>query len=334
MPRTLEAALRDMRHAKNETRISALRDLVRLSETDARPRALSALCDVMDSDADLHVRAAAALALGDALAKESRSALLHAARTAPLTVREMALTALGEIAESGDEEVLSLLEQARMDEAPELRFQALLAQNRLCRAALQERLIDATRDSDAEVRQIAYRLAEEHVVSDGAPLPEPLRQRARAALRDDAPSVRLAAAILLARIGDASGAQVICAVVRKQDRVASLEDEQAALELAGELELTEARAALSRRAFGFFGLFRDPLAWHARVALARLGDPQAKAALLRGLSAFTRDARTIAVAAAGRARLSEARSILRRMTPAQADPDTVAEALAELETAP
>jgi hypothetical protein len=55
---------------------------------------------------------------------------------------------------------------------------------------------------------------------------------------------------------------------------------------------------------------------------------------LRGLSAFTRDARTIAVAAAGRARLSEARSILRRMTPAQADPDTVAEALAELEAAP
>ena len=334
LPRTLEAALRDMRHAKNETRISALRDLVRLSETEARPRALSALCDVLDSDADLHVRAAAALALGDAAAKESRGALLHAARSAPLTVREMALAALGEIAEPCDDEVLSLLEQARTDAAPELRFQALLAQNRLCRAVLQERLIDATRDSDAEVRQIAYRLAEEHVVSDRAPLPEPLRQRARAALRDDAPSVRLAAAILLARIGDASGAQVICAVVKKEDRVASLEDEQAALELAGELKLTEARAALSRRAFGFFGLFRDPLAWHARVALARLGDPQAKAAILRGLSAFTRDARTIAVAAAGRARLSEARSILRRMTPAQADPDTVAEALAELETAP
>jgi HEAT repeat protein len=177
-------------------------------------------------------------------------------------------------------------------------------------------------------------LAEEHVIADRALLPEPLRQRARAALRDEVPSVRLAAAILLARVGDASGAEVICAVVKREDRVASLEDEQAALELAGELELEDARPALNRRAFGFFGLSRDPLAWHARVALARLGDPHAKAVILRGLSAFTRDARTIAVAAAGRARLSEASPILRRMTPAQADPDTVAEALAELEAAP
>ncbi|HEX3775300.1 MAG TPA: HEAT repeat domain-containing protein [Polyangiaceae bacterium] len=334
LPRTLEAALRDMRHAKNETRISALRDLARLAETDARERALAALCEVMISDADLHVRAAAALALGDARATESRDALLDAARSAPVQVREMALAALGEIVDARDEVVVQLLEEARNDAAPELRFQALIAQNRVCHATLLERLIDATRDADAEVRQIAYRLAEEHVVADGAPLPEPLRQRARAALRDDVASVRLAAAILLARVGDASGAEVICAVVKKEDRVASLEDEQAALELAGELQLTEARAALSRRAFGFFGLFRDPLSWHARVALARLGDEQAKTAILRGLSAFTRDARTIAVAAAGRARIREARPILRRMTPAQADPETVREALAALETAP
>ena len=334
LPRTLEAALRDMRHAKNETRISALRDLVRLAETRDRSRALAALCEVLTSDADLHVRAAAALALGDASATESRQALLDAARSAPLPVREMALAALGEIAEPCDEAVLLLLDEARHDPAPELRFQALLAQNRLCRATLLDRLCDATRDLDAEVRQIAYRLAEEHVIADGAALPEPLRQRARAALRDDVPSVRLAAAILLARVGDASGADVICAVVKKEDRVASLADEQAAIELAGELAFSEAGSALRRRAFGFFGLFRDPLAWHARVALARLGDEQAKTAILRGLSAVTRDARTIAVAAAGRARLSEARAILRRMTPAQADPDTVAEALAELEAAP
>src|SRR5450432_329059 len=334
LPRTLEAALRDMRHTKNETRISAIRDLVRLAGTEARARALSALCEVMDSDADLHVRAAAALALGDAEARESREALLNAAQTGPMQVREMALAALGEIADAGDPVVIALLQSARSDAAPELRFQALLAMNRLARATRLEQLVDTTRDPDAEVRQIAYRLAEEHVVADGAALPEPLRQRARAALRDDAPSVRLAAAILLARVGDASGSEVICAVVKKEDRVASLADEQAALELAGDLKLGEARAALTRRAFGFFGLSRDPLAWHARVALARLGDEQAKTAILRGLSAFTRDARTIAVAAAGRARLREARPILRRMTPAQADPETIAEALAELETAP
>lgn len=330
LPRTLDAALRDARHAKNETRLSALRDLARLAETEDRPRALSALCDVLGSDAELHVRAAAALALSDADAKESRQALLDAARGAPLPVREMALAALGEIAEPDDQEVLLLLEEARVDPAPELRFQALIALNRLARPTLPERLLEATRDLDGEVRQIAFRLAEEHVLEGQEPLPELLRQRARAALRDDVASVRLAAAILLARIGDAAGAEVIRAVVERKDRVASLADEQAAIELAGELQIREARPALARRAFGFFGLSRDPLAWHARVALARLGDAQAKAAILRGLSAFTRDTRTIAVAAAGRARLTEAHPILRGMTPAQADPETVAEALAEL----
>lgn len=332
LPRTLEAALRDLGHAKNETRISALRDLVRLASTEDRSRALSALCAVLASDAELHVRAAAALALGDADAKESRDALLAAARTGPVQVREMALAALGEIAEPNDPTVLELLEAARADAAPELRFQALIALNRLARPELAERLADASRDLDAEVRQIAFRLAEEQV-ADGIALPEPMRMRARAALRDDAASVRLAAAILLARVGDSCGSDVIRAVVERKDRVASLEDEQAAIELAGELQISDARPALSRRAFGFFGLFRDPLAWHARVALARLGDPQAKAAILRGLSAFTRDARTIAVAAAGRAQLREAYPILRSMTAAQADPETVAEALAELEAA-
>ncbi len=333
LPRTLEAALRDLGHPKNETRISALRDLVRLAETEDRARALRALCEVLASDAELHVRAAAALALGDADAKESREALLSAAQSGPVQVREMALAALGEIAEPGDQPVLELLEAARADAAPELRFQALIALNRLAREALLERLTDASRDLDAEVRQIAFRLAEEQVV-EGTALPEPLRMRARAALRDDAPNVRLAAAILLARVGDSCGSEVIRAVVERKDRVASLEDEQAAIELAGELQISDTRPALSRRAFGFFGLFRDPLSWHARVALARLGDAQAKAVILRGLSAFTRDARTIAVAAAGRARLREAYPILRSMTPAQADPETVAEALAELEAAP
>jgi HEAT repeat protein len=334
LPRTLEAALRDLRHAKNETRISALGDLVRLSETAERPHALRALCEVLASDAELHVRAAAALALGDAAAREARESLLAAARSAPLPVREMALAALGEIAEPSDAQVLTLLDEALGAAAPELRFQALIALNRLARPALLERLVLASRDADAEVRQIAFRLAEEQVLEGGVPLPEPLRQRARAALRDDAPGVRLAAAILLARVGDAAGATVIRAVVERKDRVVSLEDEQAALELCGELQISEARPALARRAFGFFGLARDPLAWHARVALARLGDAQAKTAILRGLSALTRDARTIAVAAAGRARLREARPILRRMTPAQADPETVAEALAELEAMP
>jgi len=334
LTRTLDAALRDLRHPKSDTRLSALRDLVRLSSTQQRAQAVSALCEVLKSDSEPYVSASAALALSDAEAVEAIPELLLVAEQGHVVVREMALAALGELCEPGAPEILEICARARRDAAPSLRFQALIAENRLARSALLAGLVDATRDTDAEVRQIAYRLAEEHVTADGAELPEPLKQRARAALRDDAPHVRLAAAILLARVGEACGASIISSVVRREVRVPSLEDEQAAIELAGELMLDDTRAALSRRAFGFFGLSRDPLSWHARVALARLGDEQAKTAILRGLRAFTRDARTIAVAAAGRARLREARSILHGMTPAHADPETVAEALAELEPLP
>src|SRR5450631_3814496 len=132
LPRTLEAALRDLRHAKNETRLSALGDLVRLSETSDRARALGALCEVMDSDAEVHVR-------------------------------EMALAALGEIADEADQEARTLLNAARQDAAPEMRFQALIALNRIAHETLLDELGLASRDLDAEVRQIAYRLAEEHV---------------------------------------------------------------------------------------------------------------------------------------------------------------------------
>jgi hypothetical protein len=78
---------------------------------------------------------------------------------------------------------------------------------------------------------------------------------------------------------------------------------------------------------------RTPVSWHARVALAELGHARAKAAILRGLSAWSRDARTLAVAAAGRARLQEARAELERMrgAPERAEPDAVTDALASID---
>src|SRR5262249_47421205 len=129
---------------------------------------------------------------------------------------------------------------------------------------------------------------------------------------------------------DFSGAEVISAVVRRELRVRSLADEQAAIVLAGELGLDETRSALNRRAFGVLGFTRDPLFWHARVALARLGDERARKTLLRGWRALTRDAGTVAVAAVGQARLVEARPILHAMNESEADPETVAEALAAI----
>ena len=94
-----------------------------------------------------------------------------------------------------------------------------------------------------------------------------------------------------------------------------------------------ARPGLERRAFGgLLGLRRDPFAWHARVALARMGHERACREILGELGARDRDLRTLAVAAAGRARLSAARDRIASMRgrEALADPDAVDEALAAL----
>lgn len=329
LPRTLSAARRDVKHRRVEVRVGALRDLTRLDEGE-RAEAVALLVEALESDAEPQVRAQAAVSLSDVGASEALPALLAAAGGGHVKVREMALLALGEVAGAENAELRRLLERTLSDDAPELRFQSLITASRVAPKLFKDRLLEATRDGDAEVRQIAFRLAEEAVETGGFELPEPLRQRARAALRDDFSAVRLAAALLLARVGDSAANAVIAAVVRRELRVPSLADEQAAIELAGELGLEETRDALSRRAFGILGFTRDRLFWHARVALARLGDARARAALLRALRAYTRDARTVAVAAVGRARLVEARPILRAMSEAHADPDTVAEALAAL----
>ena len=51
-------------------------------------------------------------------------------------------------------------------------------------------------------------------------------------------------------------------------------------------------------------------AWHARIALARMGHARARAEVLADLTSWRRETREAAVVAAGRARMGEARSAL------------------------
>jgi hypothetical protein len=82
-------------------------------------------------------------------------------------------------------------------------------------------------------------------------------------------------------------------------------------------------------------LSRDPLAYEARIALARMGDSRARAAIVRGLSSWSRDTRTLSVVAAGRARLAEARPRLSAMrsNSSFAEPEVVDEALLRIDEA-
>ncbi|HKY38580.1 MAG TPA: HEAT repeat domain-containing protein [Polyangiaceae bacterium] len=328
LPRTLEASLRDSEHARPDVRLAALADLKRHAREGAA-QALTKLLARLRNDPEPQVRAAAALALADIDAHDALDALVVATSDADGAVRQMALLGAGELAAPEHADACAAATRGLVDPLPAVRYQALVALARLRGFAALESLLVGTRDADPEVRHVAFRVAEE-VFGGGSveQAPPVLTQRARGALRDDDRAVQLAAAILLTVLGEAAGRERLIEMVNARQRIRHVEDEVIAIELCGELRLTSATLGLERRAFGWLGP-RTPVSWHARVALAELGHPRAKSAILRGLSAWSRDARTLAVAAAGRARLAEAREILQRMVgvPERAEPDAVSEAL-------
>jgi hypothetical protein len=241
------------------------------------------------------VRSTAAIALADLCAHEALAALLVAVEDADGGVRQMALNALGEI---GDPRALSRLERALADERPEVRYQAVIA-------------------------YIAMRVAEEHGSDGSTPLDdERLVARAKEMLSDGEPALAVVAAIYLGKLGHDEAKSVLLRVVRREIVTPESEDEQAAIELAGELALRDAIPDLERRAWGLRRLLSLPwsgsagaagCAWHAKIALARMGHARATSEIMRDLGSWRRETREGAVVAAGRARLCEARDAIAQM---------------------
>lgn len=323
LPRTLGAALRDSRNGKKDVRISAVRDLGRLASSDGRSACLDDLARVLREDLADEVRAAAAVALADAGGSEYAHVLVSASEDESVRVREMALLALGEVGSPEGRGVQHAVDKALTSAAPALRFQGLLARYRLWGRRSEPDLLNLTSDSDAHVRALAWRLIEELATNEvETSTREVLLARASEALSDPAVGVRLASAIVLTRLESGLGADVIVDVLNGSLPLPP-EDEQAAIEIAGELGLHSCRPGLERRAR--WGWYAHPFAWHARVALARMGDGRAQRAILRGLGSWSRDTRTLAVAAAGQARLSRARPAIESMKgdPTRADPESV-----------
>ncbi|AUX47945.1 hypothetical protein SOCE26_094710 [Sorangium cellulosum] len=314
-------------------RAEAVGDLVPYVDT-AREQVLRAVESALRDDVHPSVRAAAAIALADTKAGEALPALLLAVEDADAHVRQMAITALGEI---GDARATGRLRRALSDERPEVRFQAVIAFPRVCTQPEDaiEAVVQATHDDDPLVCHIALRVFEELGEANGD-LPPSGLARAWALLGHTSPLVRAAAAVVLARFGDPAGHAVLVEVAEGKLRGIDHEDEAAAIELCGELGLAAARSALERRAFGLrLGFGRDPLRWHARVALARMGNERAIREILSDLGAWDRHRRTLAVAAAGRARLEAARQPIAAMRgdDRKADQGAVEEALAAITSA-
>jgi len=326
LPRNIAAALRDAEHGDARVRQSALGDLVRHARASERERATIAIIALLRSDPSPELRAEAALALADAGAVGARTALLAALEDPVLGVRQMAILALGELGEPGDLELAERLTSALGAVEPALRFQALIACERLAPERAEALIERAVQDEDDEVRAMALRLARKRWPETNAP--RTLVERAVRALGDHASNVRAQAALWLGLLGDVRGDDALVGIVDGSVPLELPSDLEEAMELVAVRRLVRASTGLERRAFGFLARVNTGR-WHALVALARLGHVRARRTILRGLGAWTRDARTLAVVAAGRAGLSEATAQIShfRGRPGRAEPEAVEEAL-------
>jgi HEAT repeat protein len=329
LPRSLEASFRDLASSREATRTSAIRDVVRHAQRSdsTRDRAIPELEKALKADPSPAVRAEAAVALADVAAHEALPVLLVAIEDDDAHVRQMALTAVGEI---GDGRAGPRLERALTDPRPEVRYQAIIAFARVARddagavATALERALD---DEDAAIRYIAMRVAEERLAADAEPARHTgqtsLVARAEKLVEGSNPALAVVAGLYLARLGRARGRAVVLDVVAETMTTPELEDEQACVELSGDLQLRAAVVHLERRAWGSRRVVRALLAWgagdrascawHARIALARMGHERARAEILAELSSWRRELREAAVVAVGRARIVEARALLESM---------------------
>jgi HEAT repeat protein len=337
LPRSLSATFRDIANPKSRIRVSAIADLVRWADTEARERCLQQLVTTLRGDEDLEVRAAAALALADTGAVESLDALIEAAERGQPRLRQMALVAIGELATPDRAGALAPVRAGLQSEAPALRFQALVAASHLFdKLELLACLLAAMADEESRIRYVACRIAEERFFAAdkaGEPMPSVLEEKLISLLSDGASEVALAAAILLGPRGSEPARELVVSALNRRGGFSQPEDEQAAIEMCADLRLDAARPGLAARAFGGVLGGKSPLAFQARVALARLGDERAREHIIRGLSSWSRAVRREAVAAAGQARLQAARARLMEMRDdgRELDDGSVAEALQALD---
>jgi hypothetical protein len=321
-PRSLDACLRDVDHKSAAIRSSAVRDLAVHADV-ARPSVMGALERAL-RDPSPEVRAASAIGLADAGGVEALGALLACVEDEDAFVRQMAIAAVGEMRDS---RACERLRRALRDKRPEVRFQAVIAFARVAPGEARDAVVSALSDSDPSIRYVAIRVAEEQ--------DEPvwIVERLAGLLEDGDSDVRVAAAIALARAGDDRGAAILIDVVARRLKAREADDEAAAVELAGEMGLRAAMPYLEQRAFGIMArLGREAFAFQAVVALARMGHERARSKIVGDLGAKSRDRRTLAVAAAGRARLLGARPLIEAMRgdESRAEQHAVAEALEAL----
>jgi len=331
LPRTLEAAERDLNDPKPDVRVSAARDLGRADPGDERERRVAALVRALGDQVPA-VRKQALLSLADHAAEEATPRVLSLLGDADSAVRQMAVLALGEVASVGHAESVGRLTGLLSAGDSALRYQALSALVRLSPAEARKNVVAALGDSDAEVRALALRLLEESLLADAQALDAELESKIRAAASDSDARVALLAQLMGGELGLDVPVDAVVALVNGAERAGEPRDEQVAIELCGRLRIAAATAGLRRRAFGPWGVSFDPFRWQARAGLAGLGDARARAKMEKCLARGGFHDRTLAVFAVGQVGLERFRPDLERLLgqAERVDQEVLGEALARL----
>jgi hypothetical protein len=310
LPRTLEAARRDLASAKAEVRADAARDLGQQGHgADAGDR-ITLLITALGDPAPM-VRRNAVVALADLDAKQALPTLLGLLADSDLKVRQMAVLALGELAHTGDHEVEGrLLGLTRAGDAA-IRYQALAALAGLVREGAREEILMAAADQDPEIRELGVRLAAQHLTA-GRPLDPAVEALLEQAARDGSARVALAAEIEALTLGLDIGVSHLLDLLAGRMRGSEAADERRAIGLCAQRGISAALPILRRRGLGWLGISLDPYRWPIRAALAAMGEAGATRAIARGLRSRRWLTRTLAVEAAGEAGLVELRAHLAR----------------------
>ncbi len=332
LPRHLDAALTDVVSPKESVRHSALADLARHADGDARPQVIAALVTALCRDPSPANRALAAIALADAHAEEALAQILGAAEDPDLRVRQHVLMALGELGRPDTPGLTECVQAASSSEYAALRYQALVASQRLLGAGAQGALAQGLSDQDAEVRWVALRLLEETITGAGGRdgIQDETVEKVCRALDDPHPPLRRLAAIVLCLMREPRGYSALVQALQS-GRGWEPEDERLAVELAGTLSLRDAIATLRRRAR--LGFAEGSCGWAATVALARMGDPRARHAIVKELESWSLARRGRALVLVGELGWREAAPTLRKVqkAPRGLDPERIDATLRAIE---
>ncbi len=319
---------------KGQVRAAAAHDLSQYIDSSAGATVVSKLEQLTVEDSDIEVRVAAILALVDGGAKQSAGLIVQLARSGVPRVRQIALLAVAELVEPGKPEAIDVALQAVGSPLPALRYQGLVALKSLQQADSLAVIMNQLTDEDSEVRWVAVRLLEELCIraspADSVPVnpsQKAINDAVRPLLKDPSPRVALAATLLLSRLKDATAVKSLVGWLSRSVAKLDPQDEQAAIELVGQLGLTSAKADLERRAWPW--LWEGPTTFAARVALAQLGDERARQAILQNLFSNSPIKCARAIEAAGKVRLEQARARLEYLlaNPSGFDVDAIQSAL-------